>query len=247
MKKESLLVDHQHPLVRKIAEKITEGYYSPESRVVAIFDYVRDHIKFGFTPVWDRVKASEVIAGGEGYCVPKATLFVALCRAADIPARLHFGDIDLRIMYGIFPPFLMTFLPRYASHAWAEVRLDGRWKSIDSYINDRHFCRGCREALQDAGREVGFSLACRKGNCSCGFNFGEKGFAHMGAVAQDRGVWEDTAEFMASLSYRPLPWYVRLSYSLIRPWVNRRIARLRRRGADLLMEAEMTEEIGATN
>jgi len=40
------------------------------------------------------------------------------------------------------------------------------------------------------------------GRSSCEFNFGEKGFVHMGAVVEDHGVWEDPAEYFASEKYR---------------------------------------------
>lgn len=37
----------------------------------------------------DALTASEVLKQGQGFCNPKATLLVALMRAAGIPARMH--------------------------------------------------------------------------------------------------------------------------------------------------------------
>ena len=38
-------------------------------------------------------RASSVLNAGQGYCVGKAALFAALCRAAGIPARVAFADV----------------------------------------------------------------------------------------------------------------------------------------------------------
>jgi hypothetical protein len=40
-----------------------------------------------------------------------------------------------------------------------------------------------------------------KGPTSCEFNFGEKGFVHMGAVVEDHGAWDDFADYVASPAY----------------------------------------------
>jgi transglutaminase-like putative cysteine protease len=38
-------------------------------------------------------RASSVLQAGAAYCVGKAALFAALCRAGGIPARVAFGDV----------------------------------------------------------------------------------------------------------------------------------------------------------
>jgi transglutaminase-like putative cysteine protease len=77
-----------------------------------------------------------------GYCNTKATLFLALCEATGIPARLHTGLIDIEIMRGIFPSFAFPFLPSAGGHTWMEIEIDGEWRPMDSYINDKRFYVG---------------------------------------------------------------------------------------------------------
>jgi hypothetical protein len=40
-------------------------------------------------------------------------------------------------------PFFVSsafpFLPDAGGHTWSEVKIDGEWKPIDSYINDKPF------------------------------------------------------------------------------------------------------------
>jgi hypothetical protein len=192
-----------------------------------IFNYVRDEIKFGFPPIWDELNASETVYYGLGYCNTKATLFVALCRAAGLPARLHFGLIDIRIMHGILPSFVFPFLPKLGGHSWTEVQLDGAWKPIDSYINDQLLYQAALKKLKVSGRSLGYSVSLMDGKSSCEFNFGEVGFVHMGAVQQDHGTWEDAADYFASDKYVRFTSFQKLVLPLILVMANRKITKLR--------------------
>jgi transglutaminase-like putative cysteine protease len=111
------LSDSDHPTVVNLAERLTASKGNQLQMVESIFHYVREEIKFGFPPTWDEVKASETIYYGLGYCNTKATLFVALCRAVGIPARVHFGLIDLQIMHGILPTFVFPLMPKLGGHS----------------------------------------------------------------------------------------------------------------------------------
>jgi hypothetical protein len=223
------LVDFDNPAIARKAAELAHGKETPLSKLESIFAYVRDEIKFGFTPIWDEVKASEVMGYGLGYCNTKATLFLALSKAIGIPARVHFGLIDIRIMRGILPSFAFPFMPKAGGHSWVEVLLDGTWKPIDSYINDRLFYERALRLLQSSGGTMGFSISFKDGRSSCEFNFGEKGFVHMGAVVEDHGVWEDPAEYFASDKYLRWNKLQTAMYPLLASLANRNIRRVRAR------------------
>ncbi len=221
------LSDSDHPTIAGLAHRLTYQASTPLDKLENIFLYVRDQIKFGFPPIWDEIKASEIIYYGLGYCNTKATLFVALCRAVGIPARLHFGLIDLRIMHGIMPSVFFPFLPKLGGHSWVEVQVDGAWKAIDSYINDKPLYLRGLQRLQKSGRSLGYSVALMDGKSSCEYNFGELGYVHMGAVRADHGTWDDAADYFASDKYiRPTPFQKFAMPQMIMS-SNRNIARLR--------------------
>ncbi len=221
------LSDFDHPTVANLASRLTYGKVSPLEKVESIFYYVRDQIKFGFPPIWDEIKASETIYYGLGYCNTKATLLVALCRSVGIPARIHFGLIDLQIMRGIMPAVFFPFLPKLGGHSWSEVQLDGAWKAIDSYIDDRPLYERALQRLQKSGRSLGYSIALLDGKSSCEFNFGELGYVHMGAVRADHGTWEDAADYFASDKYvSPTP-LQKFAMPLMIVASNRNLTRLR--------------------
>ncbi len=222
------LSDFDHPSIINLAARLTDDQATVLEKIKRIFYFVRDEIKFGFTPEWDRVKASEVLNYGLGYCNTKATLFLALCRASGIDAKVHFGLIDIRIMRGIMPGFVFPFMPKLGGHSWIDVMLDGQWKSIDSYINDQAFYQRALERLQQSGQPLGYSLSFKDGKSSCEFNFGEQGFVHMGAVREDHGVWEDAAEYFTTDKYVRMNKIQAASYPLLAVLSNRNIDRIRR-------------------
>ncbi len=222
------LTDSEHPTVSTLASRLTFNKTKPLEKVESIFYYVRDEIRFGFPPIWDQVKASETIYYGIGYCNTKATLFVALLRAAGLSARIHFGLIDIRIMRGILPAFSFPFMPKLGGHSWTEVQLEGQWKAIDSYINDKPLYERALPKLQKSGRALGYSIAPREGKSSCEFNFGELGFVHMGAVREDHGVWDDPADYYASDRYVQMTSLQKFAFPVLIVMANRNITRLRR-------------------
>jgi len=193
----------------------------------AIFDFVRDEIIFGFPPKWDQVKASETLEYQVGYCNTKATLFHALCWSAGIRSRVHAALIDVNIMRGIFPGFAFPFVPKTVGHSWTEIKIDGEWKPIDSYINDEIFYQKAKKRLLKSQRVTGYSISEARGASSCEFNFGEKGFMQMGAVIEDHGPWEDYSVYMASDKYPAMNSLLLTLYPLIATYCNRTVAGIR--------------------
>ena len=227
---ERLLSDHNHPRVIETASMVSQDCETDMQLLEALFCFVRDRIVFRFPQTfagWDRVRASEVVQCGFGYCNTKATLMVALCRACGLRARVHYGLIRAEIMRGIFPSFAFPFMGDSGPHSWTEVEIEGKWRPIDSYINDEELYRAARAKLEETGRTLGYSLACVDGKCSCEFNFGEKGFVHMGAVIEDHGVWDDASHYFATDSYVTFKRSEQLLYPLIATLSNRNIDKLR--------------------
>lgn len=227
METKNCLSDFSHPIVENKAAELTLGRVTLLEKIESIFHFVRDEIRFGFTPKWDEVKASEIMGYGLGYCNTKATLFLALCQASGIPARVHFGLIDIRILRGILPSFAFPLMPKVGGHSWIEVQLESQWKSIDSYINDKTFYKRAVKRLKESGCSFGYSVSFIEGKSSCEFNFGEKGFVHMGAVVEDHGFWEDPAHYFASGKYPRFNAIQMMGYPMLAALSNRHIEGIR--------------------
>lgn len=229
MKKVQNLLDFDDPLVRETAHRLVSGQATLREKLAAIFHYVRDEILFGFPPDGDLTPASETIHLGMGQCNTKGSLFVALCRAVDIPARLHFSLIKKEIQRGLFTGFAYRLMPDQISHSWVEVLVDSRWRRIDSFINDQAFYLAGKRELAKRGWDTGYSISCAGGASSIELNLDEEAFVQMDAVVQDQGAWDDPAAYYASDNYRNRPNAVLLFlYRLMVGRINRKVAGMRK-------------------
>lgn len=221
------LSDYLHPSIQRKAQQLTADQVTQMDKLERIFLFVRDEIQFGFPPKWDAVKASETLVYKMGYCNNKATLMVALCKAVDIPARIHTGLINIEIMRGIFPSFVFWFLPAAGGHSWVEVKINDHWLPVDSYIIDKVYYIHALHKFEESGKTSAFSISHAKGTSSCEFNFGEKGFVQMGAVLEDHGVWDDFSDYMSSDKYIGMSSMQSLLFPIIARMSNHRINEIR--------------------
>jgi transglutaminase-like putative cysteine protease len=129
-------VDSDAPAVRNITAKLTARCRDARERARRLFDFVRDEIRYNFAPdVHQRrdFKASHTLELGNGFCMQKAALYAALCRASGIPARIGFQDlVDYKIT-GQFRELMGT--NELSGHGMNAVYLDGRWLAVDCTLD----------------------------------------------------------------------------------------------------------------
>lgn len=230
MKPIEKLADHTHPLIQETANRLAGAEESVRGKVEKLFYFVRDNIKLGFPKEWDFMKASQVIELGMGQCNTKSTLFLALCKALGIPARVHYGLIKTEIMRGIFPGFALSLMQPKGSHSWFEVEVEGKWRQIDSYIVDKQLYLASKQNLKSKEWEIGFAIACPEGKCSCEFNIDKEEFVQMGAVVDDHGVWDDPSDYFVSGKYESLNSLLLFFYRLMVDSVNKKMELMRKSG-----------------
>ena len=103
---------------------------------VALFYAVRDGFRYDpyridLTPAG--MKASTVLGNGYGWCVPKATLLAAACRARGIPARLGFADVRNHLSTERMRQVMGTDI--FYWHGFTEILLEGRWVKATPAFN----------------------------------------------------------------------------------------------------------------
>ncbi len=81
---DSPYIESRHAKIRSLAKEITQGKEGAWETVEAIYDYVREHVKYQEGPLKGALRA---LQDGTGDCEELTSLFIALCRAANIPAR----------------------------------------------------------------------------------------------------------------------------------------------------------------
>lgn len=129
------IIDCDHPAVIAFARQHAQGATERE-RAVALYYAVRDGFRYDpyrcdLSP--QGMKASTVIAQGVGWCVPKATLLAAACRAMGIPARLGFADVRNHLSTERMRRSMQTDI--FYWHGYTEIWLAGAWRKATPAFN----------------------------------------------------------------------------------------------------------------
>ena len=130
-------VDSDHPAVRAHAERLAGRAPDPVEQARILYDAVRDGVRYDpYVDFTDResFRASSVLAAGRGYCVGKAALYAALCRAVAIPARIGLADVRNHLATLKLLDTVGTDV--FAFHGFTEVHLEGRWVKATPTFND---------------------------------------------------------------------------------------------------------------
>jgi len=78
-------IESRDPKIRSQAKQLVAEKEKAWEKVEAIYDYVREHVKYKEgAPLLGAISA---LKSGTGDCEDMTSLFIALCRAEDIPAR----------------------------------------------------------------------------------------------------------------------------------------------------------------
>jgi len=223
-----ILADYYNPIVKNKAIELTHNRESLVDKISAIFYYVRDDIKFAFPKEGDLVQASQTIEYGYGQCNTKATLFLALCKSVEIPAKIHFSLIDRDIQKGLFLGLAYWLMPKEISHSWIEIEMNGKWVKIDAFINDAAFYKGGKKELKKKNWEVGYSIACSKNDSSIELDFNSEKFVQMDAVTEDHGIYDEPIDYFNSSKYKNRPSAFKLFiYKLLIGGINKKVEKLR--------------------
>lgn len=146
------LININHPLVLQTSYNLTYQLSTDHEKVLSIYNFVKDEILFGWTANFSAMKASDVIKSKIGFSNTKSTLFVALLRAINIPARQVFVDITCDIFYGF------GISSDFVDHSYCEIYLQNSWIQIDSYNIDKNLYIGAKKRLERENLKVGYGI-----------------------------------------------------------------------------------------
>ena len=173
------LIDSNAPAVQAFAAEHARGD-TDRARAIALYLAVRDGFRYDpyridLSP--QGMTASTVLAHGHGWCVPKAALLTAACRAAGIPARIGFADVRNHLSTQRMRETMKTDL--FIWHGYSDIWLDGAWRKATPAFNIELCDRFGLLPLEFDGE-----------NDSIYHPFDKTGQRHMEYVHQ-RGVFDD--------------------------------------------------------
>ncbi|WP_151812348.1 transglutaminase-like domain-containing protein [Acinetobacter bereziniae] len=145
---ETKMLNFKDPLIEDLIKQRKWGELNEIDKVINIYNFVRDEIKFGYNSA-DTIQASQVLNDGYGQCNTKATLLMALLRAEGIATRLHGFTIDKALQKGAIDGIWYKLSPKNILHSWVEVYLDQRWYILEGVIIDRAYLKKLKNAYPE--------------------------------------------------------------------------------------------------
>jgi transglutaminase-like putative cysteine protease len=115
--------------VRDFATEAVRGAETTKEKAVRLYYAVRDGIRYDPYRIRlerDLFKASSVLAAGAGFCLPKANLLVACCRAVGIAAGIGLSDV-LNHLCTERLAHIMGGKEKFLHHGYAVIHVDGKW------------------------------------------------------------------------------------------------------------------------
>lgn len=118
-------IDSDSGIIKSKATALTRECKSKFEKSRELFYFTRDTIRYNPYASIQPLKASYVLQKGDGFCVQKAVVLVALARAAGIPARLGFVDIRNHRLDPDWQKIFRTDVIVF--HGFTELQIDGKW------------------------------------------------------------------------------------------------------------------------
>ncbi|WP_294228558.1 transglutaminase family protein [uncultured Shimia sp.] len=224
---ETPMLDFQAPALQFLVEKRGWRTLPLSARIGAVYDFVRNEIRFGYN-VDDTRQASAILKDGYGQCNTKATLLMALLRAVGIPCRLHGFTIDKGLQRGVVPELAFWMAPKNILHSWVEVDFDGRWINLEGFILDEPVITALQKAFP--GRN---SLCAYGAGTDC-LQDPDVAWREVDTYIQKTGINNDFGVFDApddfyAVHQQDLTGLRGVFYrTVLRHWMNRRVAKMRR-------------------
>lgn len=147
-------IDSDHAAVREFAARHSHHADGDRDNAVSLYYAVRDGFRYdpySIELTLRGLRASHVLATGRGWCVNKANLLTACCRAIGIPARVGYADVRNHLSTARMRERMGTDL--FIWHGYTTILLDGDWLKATPAFNIE-LCEKFRlKPLEFDGRE----------------------------------------------------------------------------------------------
>jgi len=225
--KETKILNYSHPAIQSLVNSRNWKNMDTVSQVKAIYNFVRDEIKFGYN-LSDDITASEVLKDGYGQCNTKATLLMALLRATGIPNRIHGFTIDKALQKGAITGIWYKLSPKSILHSWVEIYASNQWYFLEGVILDKEYLT----KLQAQNKE------CKTTFCGYGaytdnfenppieWNLNDTYIQHKG-INQDFGLFDTPDDFYAQHQQKLGVLKKLIFRNIVRHKMNRNVEKIR--------------------
>ncbi|MBU4315850.1 MAG: transglutaminase family protein [Proteobacteria bacterium] len=130
------IINFNHQAVQAFVSEHAGSSANPTEQAIYLYYAVRDLIRYNpykFDLSVDGLKASTTLEAGEAWCVPKAALLAACCRALKIPARLGYADVKNHLSTARMREHMQTDIFHW--HGYTTLFLSGKWVKATPAFN----------------------------------------------------------------------------------------------------------------
>ena len=130
------LINADHPAVLRFAQAHGQADRPIREQAVSLYYAVRDGFRYDpyqLDLTRHGMMASRVLETGNGWCVTKAVLLAAACRALGIPARVGFADVRNHLSTARLRQTMKTDV--FYWHGYTSIQLDGQWLKATPAFN----------------------------------------------------------------------------------------------------------------
>lgn len=225
--KATRILDYSDLAIQELLQQRQWEQLETTARVKAIYNYVRDEIKFGYN-ISDDIPASEILKDGYGQCNTKATLLMTLLRATGIPNRIHGFTIDKALQKGAITGIWYQLSPQNILHSWVEILVNGTWYFLEGVILDKPYLTRLQEINSDCT-----TTFCGYGAYTDNFNNPpiewnlNNTFIQDKGINQDFGLFDTPDEFYAKHQQKLNAFKKFIFQKIVRHQMNRNVDKIR--------------------
>lgn len=223
---ETKLLNFSHPALQTLIRDRQWLKLEPYERIQSAYDFVRNHITFGYN-ISDNISASDVLIDGYGQCNTKATLLMALLRALNIPCKLHGFTIFKKLQRGVVPELVYGLAPERILHSWVEIFYQEKWLKLEGFILDQSYLLALQKGFEGKQSLCAFGVGTDALSSPPIEWQGQDTFIQATGIAEDLGLWDDPDAFykkhQQDFGYKKDTLY----RFIIRHWMNVRVKKIR--------------------
>ena len=191
--KPTFFIDFDNEIVQEFVKKHSNPADSLKKQAIDLYYAVRDSIRYDpycYNHSRESSKASNALMVKKAWCVPKATVYVACCRAIGIPARLGFADVKNHLSTARMREWMQSDV--FSWHGYTLIYLNGKWIKTTPAFNIELCDKFGLKPLDFDGENESIYHA-----------FDKEGRQHMEYVL-DRGIFDDLPFTTMTKSLREL-------------------------------------------
>lgn len=193
--KETRMLNYNDKKIQKLIDERNWNNKDDYNKILEIYNYVRDEIKFGYNKD-DNMTASEILKDGYGQCNTKGILFMALLRAVGVPCRMHGFTIDKKLQKGAMTGLVYRVVPVNIVHSWVEVLYCEKWYNMEGFIIDIEYLESLQVKFSECeGSFCGYGVAVSDfKNPIIEWNINDT-YIQKDGINQDFGIYDDPDSF----------------------------------------------------